>query len=99
VRRFDLLQEAVQRAGAMKILFGSDGPWLHPGLELAKVFALQLSQDDRRLILGGNLLRLIAKVRINTGISQPMKSAASISMPYRNNLPDPWQGEQFPSGN
>ncbi len=31
VRRFDLLQQAVQRAGAHKILFGSDGPWLHPG--------------------------------------------------------------------
>ena len=36
VRRFDLLTEAVRRAGPGKILFGSDGPWLHPGLELAK---------------------------------------------------------------
>ena len=26
VRRFDLLEQAVQRAGARKILFGSDGP-------------------------------------------------------------------------
>lgn len=59
VRRFDLLEEAVQRAGARKILFGSDGPWLHPGLELAKVRALRLSPADERLVLGGNLLRLI----------------------------------------
>jgi uncharacterized protein len=59
VRRFDLLVEAVQRAGAKKILFGSDGPWLHPGLELAKIKALGLPPQDEALILGGNLLRLI----------------------------------------
>lgn len=39
VRRFDLLEQAVRRAGARKIIFGSDGPWLHPGVELAKVRA------------------------------------------------------------
>ncbi len=59
VRRFDLLVEAVRRAGARKILFGSDGPWLHPGLELAKVRALRLSRSDSDLVLGGNFLRLI----------------------------------------
>ena len=63
VRRFDLLEEAVRRAGAHKILFGSDGPWLHPGVELAKVRALGLSPADEGRILGGNLLQLIAPVR------------------------------------
>jgi predicted TIM-barrel fold metal-dependent hydrolase len=63
VRRFDLLQQAVQRAGARKILFGSDGPWLHPGVELAKVHALGLPAADKRLVLGGNLLRLLARGR------------------------------------
>src|SRR5262249_38111355 len=29
VRRFDYLVQAVDRAGAGKLLFGSDGPWLH----------------------------------------------------------------------
>ena len=33
------LVEAVGRAGPGKVLFGSDGPWLHPGVELAKVHA------------------------------------------------------------
>lgn len=59
VRRFDLLVEALQRAGPTKILFGSDGPWLHPGVELAKIRALELPSSAERLILGGNLLRLI----------------------------------------
>lgn len=61
VRRFDLLVEAVRRAGAKKILFGSDGPWLHPGVELAKVRALGLPRKDSDLVLGGNLLRLIGE--------------------------------------
>jgi hypothetical protein len=59
VRRFDLLVEALRRAGAQKLLFGSDGPWLHPGLELAKVHALPLDARERALVTGGNLLRLI----------------------------------------
>ncbi|MES2115497.1 MAG: amidohydrolase family protein [Pseudomonadota bacterium] len=58
IRRFDLLQQAVRRAGAHKVLFGSDGPWLHPGLELHKVRLLGLPEEDERLILGGNLMRL-----------------------------------------
>ncbi|MBA5638504.1 amidohydrolase family protein [Duganella sp. LX20W] len=58
IRRFDLLQEAVRRAGAHKVLFGSDGPWLHPGLELHKVRLLGLPEEEEGLILGGNLRRL-----------------------------------------
>ena len=63
VRRFDLLERAVKTAGARKILFGSDGPWLHPGLELAKVLALGLDSRDQEAVLRGNLLRLIARRR------------------------------------
>ena len=61
VRRFDLLEEALARAGARKILFGSDGPWLHPGVELAKVLALPLTAEQRRLVLRDNLLRLLSR--------------------------------------
>jgi hypothetical protein len=61
VRRFDLLEQAVQTAGPSKVLFGSDGPWLHPGVELAKVRELRLSREDEAEILGGNLLRLIGR--------------------------------------
>lgn len=59
VRRFDLLEQAVKRAGAGKILFGSDGPWLHPGIEMAKIKALRLSPQQEKLIFGINLLNLI----------------------------------------
>lgn len=63
VRRFDYLVEAVRRAGAHKLLFGSDGPWLHPGLELHKVRLLRLPARAEALVLGGNALRLLRGVR------------------------------------
>jgi predicted TIM-barrel fold metal-dependent hydrolase len=62
VRRFDILEQALQRAGARKIIFGSDGPWLHPGVELAKIKALSLSSGDEALILSDNFLRLIRRI-------------------------------------
>jgi len=62
VRRFDVLEQAVQRAGARKMLFGCDGPWLHPGVELSKVRALGLSRNDEGLVLAGNFLRLTGSV-------------------------------------
>ncbi len=87
VRRFELLEQAVQRAGARKILFGSDGPWLHPGVELAKVHALGLSPSDASLVLGGNFLRLIAQRR-----SQPIPYPTSHPSrePLETEYRDPW---------
>jgi predicted TIM-barrel fold metal-dependent hydrolase len=67
VRYFDLLEEAVARAGAHKVLYGSDGPYLHPAPELAKVLALGLVPEDRELVLGGNVLRLTAPARKGFG--------------------------------
>jgi predicted TIM-barrel fold metal-dependent hydrolase len=63
VRRVDLLEAAVRRAGARKVLFGSDGPWLHPGVELARVKALPVTPAEMELLLCGNVLRLIARTR------------------------------------
>ncbi len=59
VRQFDYLVQALRVGGARKILFGSDGPWLHPGLELHKIRLLKLSAEDEALVLGGNALRLL----------------------------------------
>jgi predicted TIM-barrel fold metal-dependent hydrolase len=59
VRRFDYLVEAVREAGPRKILFGSDGPWLHPGLELHKIKLLGLEPRAESLITGANAHRLI----------------------------------------
>jgi uncharacterized protein len=64
VRRFDYIVQAVRRAGPRKVLFGSDGPWLHPGIELYKIRMLRLPPGQEALILGGNAARLISKFEI-----------------------------------
>lgn len=61
VRRFDYLVEAIRKAGPKKLLFGSDGPWLHPSLELEKIRLLRLPADQEALVLGGNALRLMRR--------------------------------------
>lgn len=87
VRRFDLLEQAARRAGAQKILFGTDGPWLHPAVELAKVRALELPAADERLVLGGNLMRLIGQVRRRTARIAVSASAGIVERESN----DPWQ--------
>ena len=72
VRRFDYLVEAVRQAGPRKILFGSDGPWLHPGLELHKIKLLGLEPRAESLITGANARRLIFDAE-NDGASRLAK--------------------------
>ncbi|MGH9836661.1 MAG: amidohydrolase family protein [Blastocatellia bacterium] len=99
VRRFDLLEQAAQRAGARKILFGSDGPWLHPAVELAKVKALGFSPADERLVLGGNFLRLISRVKAarRLGAQRAIIAWKVSAPPSPGERDDPWQGRQFPT--
>ena len=51
--------DAVERAGARKVIWGSDGPLIHPALELQKVKILGLPQEEEALVLGENIARLI----------------------------------------
>lgn len=88
VRRFDLLEQAVRRAGANKILFGSDGPWLHPAVELAKIKALRLPPADEQLILGRNFFRLIRRA-VSRRRSSVTISAAGGSANLQRTIADP----------
>lgn len=54
-----LIRVAVDRIGADRVLFGSDGPGCNPALELAKVRQAGLSGDDEALVLGANAARLL----------------------------------------
>jgi predicted TIM-barrel fold metal-dependent hydrolase len=103
VRRYDLLEQAVERAGPEKFLYGSDGPWLHPGVELSKVYALRLTPAEQARILSGNFLALVSKVRRGAGAPAPApppapSPIAPALVPAQGELRDPWQGEQFPVG-
>jgi len=53
------LREFVDRVGADRLVFGSDTPWSVVEIELSKVKALRLSEEQERLVLGGNMARIL----------------------------------------
>jgi uncharacterized protein len=108
VRRFDYIAEAIKRAGPRKLMFGTDGPWIHPGVELHKIRLLGLPKDEEALVLGGNLLRLMRQARVGEAAAEVARrkegkegneeseaehSAVSASAPQ---APDP--GSQLSAG-
>jgi uncharacterized protein len=56
-----MLEMAVRRLGADRILFGSDMPLLDPFAGIEKVRSSVLTDEEKSLILGGNLARLLSQ--------------------------------------
>jgi predicted TIM-barrel fold metal-dependent hydrolase len=99
VRRFDYIVDAVKRAGPHKVLFGSDGPWLHPGLELHKIRLLHLPPEKEALVLGGNVLRLLRHVRVGSDAMRASRSHRRLGRQYHSATPtDRVAGERLPPG-
>jgi uncharacterized protein len=57
------IREAIERLGAHRVLFGSDGPGCNPRLELQKVARVGLSEGERRLVLHDNIASILERVR------------------------------------
>lgn len=53
------IAEAVERVGAQRVVFGSDGPGSNPALEVEKIRILGLRAEDEAMVLGGNAARLL----------------------------------------
>ncbi len=53
------ISEAVERVGAERVLYASDGPGCNPRLEVEKVRMLGLPEDQERQVLGDNAARLL----------------------------------------
>jgi predicted TIM-barrel fold metal-dependent hydrolase len=59
------IEEAAQRLGAKRLVWGTDGPYKNPDIvtyaktEMDKVRQLKLSDSDKKMILGGNIARLL----------------------------------------
>ncbi|HZY62655.1 MAG TPA: amidohydrolase family protein [Edaphobacter sp.] len=53
------VEACVAALGATKILFGTDTPLLDPWPQVVKIRETRLSDEDRKLIMGGNILRLM----------------------------------------
>jgi uncharacterized protein len=56
-------QAAVRRLGPERVVFGSEYPLQHPGVELAKFQALRLPPEHWRLIAWDNAHRLLEEVK------------------------------------
>ena len=76
VRRFDYLISAVRQVGAHRLLFGSDGPWLHPGLELHKIRLLGLPPAAEALVLGGTAHRILGHREPARGLVRARRTSA-----------------------
>jgi uncharacterized protein len=53
------VETCMREVGADRIIFGTDIPLLDPWPQMAKVAETRLSQEDRALLMGGNILRLM----------------------------------------
>jgi hypothetical protein len=63
IREYYSLRIALDRLGADRVLFGSDYPLGWPAAYLAVLDGANASEEERRLVLGGNILRLIGHRR------------------------------------
>jgi len=58
----DKIRAAVDRIGAARVLYASDGPACSPRIEVEKVRLAKLSAEAERLVFADNALRLLAAV-------------------------------------
>ena len=59
----DRIRQAVERLGAERVIYGSDGPVCSPRIEVEKVRLAGLPEEAERLVLGENARRLLDSVR------------------------------------
>lgn len=56
------IKEAIERLGANRVLFGSDGPGCNPKLELQKVKRIGLSENEEQMVFHDNIALLLERV-------------------------------------
>jgi predicted TIM-barrel fold metal-dependent hydrolase len=54
-----VIEQLVEEAGADRVLFGSDTPLMDPRPQIGKIITARISDEAKRLILGGNASRLL----------------------------------------
>lgn len=54
-----VIEELVAKAGADRVLFGSDTPLMDPRSQIGKIITADISDEDKRLILGENARRVL----------------------------------------
>lgn len=60
----EIVENVVEKVGAERLVFGSDYPWGSPGHDLKRFLNMQISDEQKRLILGQNAMRLFINKEI-----------------------------------
>ena len=63
VGRFGAFESMVEAAGADKLTYGSDMPWMCASHQIGRVLLARIPEDAKRRIVGGNLAALLATRR------------------------------------
>jgi predicted TIM-barrel fold metal-dependent hydrolase len=61
---FNLIPELVGSAGADRVIFGSDQPWIDPRAHLMRIFLADIKEEEKQLVLGLNALRIYEPNRL-----------------------------------
>lgn len=59
--RYGRIERFVEQVGVEKVLFGSDVYFLNQAQQLGRVLGAQISDDDKKKILGGNAAAILAR--------------------------------------
>lgn len=57
--RKDIIQEAVKELGAERIIMGSDSPYISMEVEFEKIKSLNISENEKKLIMGENMRHIL----------------------------------------
>lgn len=55
------IEQLVRGAGADRVLYGSDTPLFSPAPQLGRVLTADLTAEEKRLVVGGNALRILGE--------------------------------------
>jgi len=59
-----MVEEAVKVVGPERVLYGSDFPLLEPNGQIQKVRSAKLREEEKRLIMGENMARLVGRRKV-----------------------------------
>ncbi|MBI3945199.1 MAG: amidohydrolase family protein [Armatimonadetes bacterium] len=60
-RNLGSIEQLVRGAGADRVLYGSDVALFSPALQLGRIMTADLTPEEKRLVVGGNALRLLGE--------------------------------------
>ncbi len=55
----ETMENLARDLGVGRLIFGSHSPWLNLQLEVERARLLNLNQDERSQVMGGNIARLL----------------------------------------